>query len=211
MEKSTAEITVEYIKDHPHIKSCLKLGLINYSSLARMIAKDLNIEKKTSKDAILIAARRCQMQLKKEKSYESHIQALLTQSEIQVKNRIVVLICAKNALDILLEGQMQAKKEQATFYLLEGSENYIVITQETLMTKLEKAAKNSLVKKQEGLALITYKTPKDIEMMPGVIAYLASLFSENGVNIVELLSCWTDTLFIIDAKDTTKVMGFLQF
>ena len=56
--KNTTELTHEYVHEHPHIKHCLKQGLINYSSLARFIAKELDIEKKTSKEAILIAAGR---------------------------------------------------------------------------------------------------------------------------------------------------------
>ena len=57
MDKTTAELTTEYIKQHPAIKSCLKKGLLNYSSLSRLISKELNIGKKTSKEAILIAAK----------------------------------------------------------------------------------------------------------------------------------------------------------
>ena len=58
--KSTTELTIEYIQDRPFIKSCLKKGLINYSSLARLISSDLKIEKKSSMEAILVAARRFQ-------------------------------------------------------------------------------------------------------------------------------------------------------
>ncbi len=43
------------------------------------------------------------------------------------------------------------------------------------------------------------------------ISYLTSLFYENGVNILEFLSCWTDTLFIIDEKDLNKAINFLKF
>ena len=73
MEKNTTEMTNEYINEHPHIKNCLKRGLINYSALARYIAKELDIEKKSSKEAILIASRRKQDSLKKEFGPEKEI------------------------------------------------------------------------------------------------------------------------------------------
>ena len=76
MEKTTAEITVEYIKEHSDIKSCLKKRLLNYSSLSRLIAKELDIEKKTSKEAILIAARRFREKLKKELDHEKDIKGV---------------------------------------------------------------------------------------------------------------------------------------
>ena len=39
----------------------------------------------------------------------------------------------------------------------------------------------------------------------------ANFLAENGVNILEFLSCWTDTLFIIDSKDVNKAITFLKF
>ena len=90
MTKSTAELTVEYIQEHPHIKNCLKKGLINYSSLARLISKESKIEKKSSKEAILIAARRFQDKLKKELGNELKIKTLLSKSEIGIKNKIQI-------------------------------------------------------------------------------------------------------------------------
>src|SRR3989338_5190661 len=123
--QSTAEITSEYIKEHPEIKSCLKKGLINYSSLARLIAKELNIEKKTSMEAILIAARRFQDKLKKESSYEKRIKDLLSKSEIDIKNKMVVYIIDKNIdFNNLLIIQKKIREDYGTFYLVEGSDSY---------------------------------------------------------------------------------------
>ncbi|MBU0470752.1 MAG: hypothetical protein KKA62_04000 [Nanoarchaeota archaeon] len=211
MEKTTTELTTEYIRGHPYIKSCLKKGLINYSSLARLIAKDLEIEKKTSKEAILIAARRLHDKLKKEFSYEEKIKNLLAKSEIEIKNKIVVFILEKNInFDSIQEIQKQVRKEYGLFYLLEGSDNYTLITQEKYFDLIGKY-KLKVIKTNKGLALINFKSQKEIEQMFGVVSYLASLFAENGVNIVEFLSCWTDTLFVIEANDVNKTIGFLKF
>lgn len=104
MNKSTTELTIDYIKEHPHIKNCLKKGLINYSSLARLISKELKIEKTSSKEAILIAARRFQEKLKKELVNEQKIRTLLSKSEIDIKNKINVLILSKHIdLDYIIE------------------------------------------------------------------------------------------------------------
>lgn len=195
--KSTAEQTTDYIKEHPHIKSCLKKGLINYSALARLISKELNIDKKTSKEAILIAARRFQQKIKKEFGYDRDIKKLLSTSEIEVKNKINVYVVDKNV-----------KVDAIT---LEGSENNTVIVSDKNKCLIEKKFKNSIIKKHTDLVLIIIKSSKDIESIPGVVAYITSLFSENGVNIVEFLSCWTDTLFVIEAKDLHKAIEFLKF
>ena len=208
MEKTTAELTVEYIKNHPNIKSCLKSGLINYSSLARQIDKDLKIEKKTSMEAILIAARRFQDKLSKEKFYEKKIKDLLRDSEIEMKNKIVVFIVKKS---INKNSFQKIQNEADLFFLLEGSSSYTLITQEKNKNILEKKLKEFIIKTNKNLALVNIKSGNDIENIPGVIAYLTSLFAENGVNIIEFLSSWTDTLFIIDKKDVNKALEFLEF
>jgi len=212
MEKNTTELTREYIKNHPNIKSCLKKGLINYSSLARLISVDLKIEKKTSKEAILIAARRFHETLKKEIEQDKNILNLLSSSELEIKNKIVVLILSK---DIDLEdvdcAQKEIRKDFGTFYLLEGSNSYTLITQERYLNIAEEKLKRKVIKKNDGLALVILKSSREIESTVGVVSYLTSLFAENGVNILEFLSCWTDTLFIIESKDVNKVMGFLNF
>jgi len=50
-----------------------------------------------------------------------------------------------------------------------------------------------------------------LEETVGVIAYLSNLLAENGINIIETMSTWTDTLFVISEKDIVKVMGLLRF
>ncbi|MFA6888109.1 MAG: hypothetical protein WC254_01280 [Candidatus Woesearchaeota archaeon] len=212
MKVTTTDLTKQYIKNHPYIKQCLKKGLINYSSLARLIAKELTIEKKTSKEAILIAARRFKEDLKKELQNEVKVTELLSTSEIEIKNKITVFILEKNIrMEHVDDIQKTIRASGGTFYLLEGSDNYTLITSEKFETIITRLMKNSLIKTEKDLALIIIKSNKKIESTIGVLAYMTSLFSENGVNILEFLSCWTDTLFIIEAHDLNKTIEFLKF
>ncbi|MFH1276056.1 MAG: hypothetical protein ABIH82_03015 [Candidatus Woesearchaeota archaeon] len=208
IEKSTSELTVDYIKEHPYIKHCLKKGLINYSSLARLISKELKIAKKTSIEAILVAARRLQLKISKESSHEKEIKDILKESEIEVKNKIVVFVIEKTADQYLMEKlQKKVRDEKGILYLLESSTTYTIITQE----KYAKIIPGKVIFKNENLALIDVKSSLDIETTPGTIAYLTSLFAENGVNILEFLSCWCETLFVVDIKDINKALTFLNF
>ena len=53
-KESLAEKTGIYIDSHPSVKDCVSRGLINYSSLARMIMKDLDLD---NEEAVMIACR----------------------------------------------------------------------------------------------------------------------------------------------------------
>lgn len=208
MKKTTAQHTIEYIQERPYIKHCLKKGLINYSSLARHISKELNLEKKSSIDAILVAARRFETKISKEISYDKEVKDLLEESEVEVKNKIVVFIIDKVVDNHELEKlQQKIKKESGILYILESQTTYTIITQD----KYAKDIPGNIIFKNKGLALIDIKSPINIETTTGVVSYLTSLFAENGVNILEFMSCWCETLFIIDSKDVNKVLDFLKF
>jgi len=212
MQKTTTELTKEYIQAHPSIKSCLKKGLINYSSLARLIAKDLKIEKKTSQEAILVAARRFKEKLKDEIPHEKKIRKLLHDSEIEIKNKINVFILERTIdFDVIQELQNIIRKENGTLFLLGGTNNYTLVTQEKYADFINKRMKSKVIEIHEDKALVKFISPIEIEYTLGVIAYLSSLFAEHEVNILEHISFWTDTLFVIDAKDVTKAMNFLNF
>lgn len=210
MEKTTTELTNEYIKEHPSIQSCLKKGLINYSALARLISKELDIEKKTSKEAILIAARRFREKLKKDITAEQEIKQLLSHSTLEFKNKIIVFVVQKTTSFDIYEEMQNIRKEFGVIYVIEGSDHYTVITQEKYAQTIERKAKDWLIKKTGNLALIMLRSQKEIEETRGVASFLTSLLSENGINITEFLSCWTDTLFVIHEKDATKTIQLLQ-
>ena len=92
---TTTELTQEYIETHISIKDCLKKGLINYSALSRLIAKDLSVEKKTSKEAILIASRRFKDKIKTI-PLEDKIVKLFKKSNVEIKNNIVIFTIDKS-------------------------------------------------------------------------------------------------------------------
>lgn len=209
---STSQKTKQYIKENPDIKSCLKKGLINHSSLARTIAKDLDIENQTSKEAILVASRRYEDKLSKEINQEKEITKLLSKSSMEVKNKITVFTLDKKFnIEIIEDLQKEILGGSGVFYILEGSDNYTLITQQKYEELISKKLKDRIIKQNKGLVLVNFISPKEIQKTKGVISFLTSLFAENGINIVEFFSCWTDTLFVIDSKDLKNTMDFLNF
>lgn len=210
---TTAELTEKYISEHPSVKDCLKKNLINYSKLARMVAKDLNIENKTSKEAILIAARRFARKLKDEASQEEKIRNILKKGELEIKNKIVIFIIEKKPyLDSFFELEKDIKKKGGVFYTIEGTKAFTIITSEQYIEQINHLFQyDEILKQEKDLAMVVIKSPKDIESCPGVVSYLYSLFADHGINILETISCWTDTLLIIKESDIGKVMQFLKF
>ncbi|MBI4144115.1 hypothetical protein HY486_02620 [Candidatus Woesearchaeota archaeon] len=212
MNASTAELTTEYINEHPDLKRCLKKGVINYSALARRISIELAMTKKTSKEAILIATRRFYEKLKNEASHEELIKKIIHNSELEIKNKTAVVILEKNAkTEELIEIHKLVRKDSGTFILLEGSASVTIIIPEKHLKLLTEKYRDAILKCHSNLALINIKSSATIERTVGVISYLTDLFAEHGINIVELLSCWKDNIFVIATTDVEKTMKFLRF
>jgi len=206
------KLTENYIIQHPSIKDCLKNDLINFSSLSRKIAEDLNLNLKKNFDAILIACRRFQRKLKREETFENNIIKILSRSKIEIKNKIIAVVLEKDIFfGTLLNIEREIKKKNEIFRIIEGISAITIITSEEFIDLIEKSFRNKIILTNKNLAEITIKSPKEIETTPGAYAHMCSLFAENNINIVETLSCWTDTIFLVDEKDVGKVMELLRF
>jgi aspartokinase len=207
---TTTDLTESYIKEHASIKYCLKKGLINYSALSRMISKELSLEKKTTKEAILIASRRYKEKINVKQS-ELDIIRLFKNSNLDIKNNIVVYTIEKNIYpDALIDIERQIKKDHSLFFAIEGTKTITLIIQKQNKEDIEKAFKTKIIEKKETLSLITI-SGKGIGDTPGAVNFLSSQFFENSINIEEFMSCYDDTLIVIETQNLEKAIGFLNF
>lgn len=209
---NVTKLTEDYISEHPYVKDCLKKDLINYSSLTRQICSDLDLNLKKNFDAVLIACRRYFRKIKSEATTEKKIVDILKGSKIEVKNKINSIILEKNIVFAnLLELEKEAKKFLETFHIVEGTASITIITTDDFSKKVKQVFRNKIVKEYPNLVEVILKSPREIVTTAGVISYIYSLLGENGINVVDTLSSWTDTIFLVEEKDLSRVMEFLRF
>lgn len=205
------KIVEKHILERPSLKEALTKGLVNYSKLSRAIIKEAEL-KNSDFDAVLIACRRTFEKLKKKPSFEKEIIEILKKSKLEIKTKILVAVIEKTAFfDSLIRLHKEIKKEKGDLHMVEGVKVTTLITGEEFEDLIRKMFKNNLVKIHKNLAAIIVQSPETLEEVPGVMAYLYSLFGEHGVNIVETMSCWTDTILVVEEADLPKIMGFLKF
>ncbi|MBU0661962.1 MAG: ACT domain-containing protein [Candidatus Diapherotrites archaeon] len=209
---NTTKATEDYIRAHPVIKECLAKGLVNYSALARLIATELGIEKQGSFDAVLVACRRYAEKAGAEKGLEGKIIKLLKKSKFGMKNKITVVIFGGRApVAKLTEFAAKITENGEPFHMIQGSNSVTLITSEDFLEDIKGKFSPFIESSRTGLVEIVLKSGKEIETTPGVVAYVTSLLAERGINILETMSSWTDTLFVIDEKDAAKAMEALKF
>ena len=210
-KRSAAQVTRHYVEDRPVLKRMLLKGLINHSALARVIMDE---EQLTNEEAVTAALRRHVSEVGAEVvGPDEAIKTLLSESRLNMKNRIAI-ITVKGDLQVLarLENAMKGfmgQKDLMQFIL--GTEALTIITEEVDVDHIVTAiGKEYLIKTRHGLAEVAVVCPAKIEQTPGVVTHLSSLLSQNGVNVVEMASCYTDVIFIVEEKDMMKAYDVLD-
>jgi aspartokinase len=179
-----------YLRNKPYLLEALEKGIVNLSELSRQIQKEL---KTGNTSAVKAALRRFaeEAQRHKQKREEKVLQ-VLKRSGMAVYDRKSVMITtkeidAKNALKVdLLDKYV---------YLLDRSD---------LPERI------STLVKHEDCTMIVVHSPEELENTPGVVAFLAALLAEQNVNIIEFISCWTETIMVVEKKDSLKAYEVLS-
>ncbi|MGD0057214.1 MAG: ACT domain-containing protein [Methanomassiliicoccales archaeon] len=208
-KESIAERTRAYIDSHPSIKDCIAKDLINFSSLARLIMKDMGIK---NEEAVMIACRRYAMRLGKH-DHEKEVLKVLGDSRLEVKTKICI-VTAKNDWTVLHRLEVIFRKlinEKAIMQVIQSTQAITIIADEKLKGDVvEAVGKENVLKVRQDLVEISVKSPEVIVETSGVYATLVSSLAEGGLNIVETASCYTDTIFIVNEADMIGAYSVLS-
>ncbi len=208
---NATKITERYIETHPSIKDCVKKDLVNFSQLSREIIKNTELKSKDF-DAVLIACRRYQRKLRSFSPQEDKIVKILQESSIEVKNKIAVIVIDNTSyVEDILALERQARKQRSIYYAIEGTQVITLVVSVKLVPFIKNLFKRTILQVSDGMALVIIQSPEEIEHMTGSLGYLSSLLGHNNINIVENMSCWNETLFVVEEKDIAGVMKALNF
>ncbi|MFH0978250.1 MAG: hypothetical protein V1837_03010 [Candidatus Woesearchaeota archaeon] len=201
-------VTEAYINNHPTIRQAIRANLVNYSKLSRKILQETGMK---SKDAVLIACRRYYNKTKGQ-AQSTDIISLLKGTKLSIRDKIAVVILEPDVkYQGLLNLQKEADESNETVHIMKGANAVTIIVTEDFLGLVKRIFGQNIIKVSTGLVEIMMKSPARLEQVPGVMAYIYTLFGENNVNIIETISCWTDTIMVIKKEELSKTMGFLNF
>jgi len=181
----------------PRVKDCISKDLINYSSLARLIMKDLGIG---NEEAVMIACRRYAVKLGQQ-DHEGEILRVLRNSRLGSKDRIAI-ITAKNDWTVLHSLEMIFKRllnDKSIMQIIQGTHAITIIADMMLKNEVVAAVgQENVLKIRLDLVELSVRSPERITETSGVYAFLANNLAEGGINVYESVSVFTDTIFIVD-------------
>ena len=179
-----------YLRNKPYLLEALEKGIVNLSELSRQIQGEL---KTSNTSAAKAALRRFAEDLQRHKQKrEEKVLHVLKRSGIAVYDRKSVMITNK---EIEVDNALKVDLLNKHVYLLDRSDLPERVT--------------ALVK-HENCTMIVVHSPEELELTPGVVAFLATLLAEQNVNIIEFISCWTETIMVVEKKDSLKAYEILS-
>ena len=189
--QSIAQQVRDTIQMRPSLLDALNMKIVNYSALARVLQEEIG---EGSLEAVKAAVIRVADEISEDRSLrEEAVQSILKNSKVRLQDKIGVVI-SHFRLDI---------PHIVTAHL---TDQYVYIVDQTIM-------KNNLpenVQFQKNLVALILLSPPDVEETPGFVAFITQLLASRNINIVEFISCSTNTVIILDSSQALQAFSLLQ-
>ena len=187
---TTAQSVRTYLRNKPYLLEALEKGIVNLSELARQIQQELKTDNITATKAAL---RRFAEELQRHKQKrEEKVLQILKKSGVAVYDRKSVIITAN---EIAIKSAMKVDLPGKYVYLLD---------------RADLPERVSTLVKHDNCTMIVINSPEELENTPGFVAFLTTLLAEQNINIIEFISCWTETVIVVEKKDSLKTYEALS-
>jgi len=207
-DESVAERVREYLDAHPALGDAIRMRIGNYSAIARRVSADLGLP---AADAVLAACRRYPHG-RTESSREAGIHRVMRKSRIETRTRVAALTLSQGAdvLNRLGDIVEELLDENLLCRVIQVSRGTVVIVDEDSVARvLRQLRESQVISVRKNLVEVAVTSPESIEETPGLLRHLAGVLASQGINIVEALSCYTDTIFLLQSDDLTPALGAL--
>ncbi|UGS23549.1 aspartate kinase [Flavobacterium channae] len=207
--KTISSVVEQYIKSKPFLLSSLSQGIINLTSLARIMMPELeaHLGKDVKQGAVVMSLKRLSEELDFKINYKIS-KVLKNIGEITVRSSLTDFTYTIS--DTLLDNQAklisEINKQQDIFYTSSRGVNETNIVTSTSVDHIVEAIfKNEkLTHKIENLSSITVKLPQENISTPGVYYYIFQRLAWEGIIIHEVIST-TNEFTIIVSDDQIDV------
>jgi hypothetical protein len=206
---SIARRVRDYLEARPALADALRLGIGNYSAIARRIGDDLAIRQT---DAIIAACRRYPRG-RGESYREAGVRRLLAKSRLETRTKVAAITVSQgpDVLQRLGDVVEELLDESSLCRVIQVSRGVVVIVGEDAVPRVLRPLRESqVIGVRKNLTELAVTSPESIEETPGLLTLLTGVLSARGINIVEALSCFTDTIFLLDAADLPAALLVLS-
>ena len=207
--KTISSVVEQYIKSKPFLLSSLSQGIINLTSLARIMMPELeaHLGKDVKQGAVVMSLKRLSEELDFKINYKIS-KFIKNIGEITVRSSLTdfTYVISDTLLDNQAKLISEINKQQDIFYTSSRGVNETnIVTSTSIEPMVEAIFKNEkLTHKIENLSSITVKLPQENISTPGVYYYIFQRLAWEGIIIHEVIST-TNEFTIIVSDDQIDV------
>jgi hypothetical protein len=200
--KTISSVVEQYIKSKPFLLSSLSQGIINLTSLARIMMPELeaHLGKDVKQGAVVMSLKRLSEELDFKINYKIS-KVLKNIGEITVRSSLTdfTYVISDSLLDNQAKLISEINKQQDIFYTSSRGVNETnIVTSTSIEPMVEAIFKNEkLTHKIENLSSITVKLPQENISTPGVYYYIFQRLAWEGVIIHEVISTTNEFTIIV--------------
>jgi hypothetical protein len=174
-----------WIEKQPEVKKCLEKNLIERYTLSKLISKEEGFVEEAVFQVV-------------ENMYPSEqsaaINFVIANSIIETRSKISTL-ATKNDWKILLK--IEKILERMLQVITTSSSIILVMEEPWLEESCSVVGREEIIYTEKSLSQIIITSPQEIETTPGVVSRFYGMLALKGVNVVETVSCSTDTIFLV--------------
>lgn len=191
---TTANIIRLYMKRRPQLLSMVNNGLCNYSALARKLQREIFPGKKEEFTAIKAALLRISRGSREEsQDWERGVERVLRKSTVEIRSDVAV-VSSKAGIGVPVIATSNSKSGVMS----------------VIDSEYSKALKKKGLGVMDGLTLIILCSPRDLQDTPGCVSVILDAIAAEGINVLEFISCHTDTLMVVKNADAVRVYSILS-
>lgn len=199
----------DYLDGQPALADALRLGIANYSAVARRVSEDLGI---SSTEAVIAACRRYPRG-RGESWRAAGVRRVVRKSRIETRTKVAAITASQGAdvLQRLGDVVEELLDENSLCRLIQVSSGTVIIVDTGSVARVVKQLRpDQVLRIRKDLVEVAVASPESIEETPGLLTLLTGILSAKGINIVEALSCYTDTIFLLDEDDLNAALAVLS-
>lgn len=213
--KKISDIVDEGIKKMPFVEEAMTAGLINYSSLARMLKPFVTKElmKDATEASILMALKRRSTMGTNSlnlnpKSFRVHIGDIFVRSDLSTFTYANSQTLTENQTRLLHEVQ-NLPDTYCSF--TQGMNERTMIVSENIMEKVQRIFKDEQqLSSETQLSSATVKLKASNVRAYGLYYYIFKMIAWNGINILEVISTSNEFSIVVAQKDINDAFAVLM-
>ncbi len=204
--KTISSVVEHYIKTKPFLLSALSQGIINLTSLSRNMMPELEQElgKDVKQGAVVMALKRLSEELDFRVNHKI-LKVLKNIGEITVRSSLIdyTFAVSETILDKQAALISEINRETGIFYTSSRGVNETnIVVSESVGHLVDKHFSNEkLIQKQENLASITVKLPKENVSIPGIYYFIFQRLAWEGIIINEVISTSNEFTILVSEEE----------